>query len=123
MIIEEAVARAGIPVELISLAMFNQFGFMLVDLFRCWTVVIIAKDAQYGAGEIGGVVNRTDGALWSQVLRSHDVAREVVQLAEQTDLVILGLQRHGRRKKTFGQVALRIAADTRCGIIMISGRG
>jgi amino acid transporter len=63
------------------------------------------------------------GPCRAEVLRSHTVPEEIVRLAEQADLVILGLQRHGRRKKMFGQVALRIAAETRCGIIMISGRG
>jgi len=63
------------------------------------------------------------GPCRAEVLRSHTVPGEIVRLAEQADLVILGLQRHGRRKKSFGQVAPRIAAETRCGIIMISRRG
>jgi len=46
-----------------------------------------------------------------------------VDKASESDLVILGLQRLGRRRKMFGDTAMMIARDTGCGIIMISQRG
>ena len=47
----------------------------------------------------------------------------VTQHAAASELVILGLRRLGRRRKVFGEFALRVARDTSCGIVMISHRG
>jgi amino acid transporter len=55
------------------------------------------------------------------VVRSSDVSRSVAELVNDDDLVILGLQRQGKRK-LFGRVALMIAGSTRCAAIMISRR-
>jgi nucleotide-binding universal stress UspA family protein len=38
-------------------------------------------------------------------------------------LTILGVQRHGRRKKLFGDFTLQIAQRTSCPLIVISRRG
>ena len=57
------------------------------------------------------------------VLPSNDVAEEITRYATKSDLVILGLQRLSRRRKVFGDITLRIARDTSCGIIMINRRG
>lgn len=54
------------------------------------------------------------------VIASDDVASTVVSYARQFELVVLGLQRAGRRRRVFGDVTLRVARDTNCGIIMIS---
>lgn len=58
-----------------------------------------------------------------EIVRSDEVAETVVRHAGKSDLVILGLQRLGRRRKAFGDLALRIARATDCGIIMIGRRG
>jgi hypothetical protein len=55
------------------------------------------------------------------VVRSSDGARSVAELVNDDDLVILGLQRQGKRK-LFGRVALMIARSTRCAAVMISRR-
>jgi APA family basic amino acid/polyamine antiporter len=57
------------------------------------------------------------------VLRDDDVAGTVAREAESCDLLILGLQRHGRNRKVFGSVTLEIARQTSCAILMISSRG
>lgn len=55
-----------------------------------------------------------------QVVQAVDVAEAIVENALENDLVILGLQRlHGGRR-VFGDVALRVARETRCAIVMIS---
>ncbi|MFH1276904.1 MAG: amino acid permease [Candidatus Eisenbacteria bacterium] len=58
-----------------------------------------------------------------EIVRSDAVAETVVSYAAKSDLVVLGLQRLGRRQRAFGDLALRIARSTNCGIIMISRRG
>ncbi len=50
-------------------------------------------------------------------------AQEIARYAADSDLVVLGLQRLGRRHKVFGDVALRVARETSCAILMISKRG
>ena len=58
-----------------------------------------------------------------EVIRGDDAVGVLVKKASESDLVILGLQRPGRRRKMFGETTLKIARDTGCGIIMISQRG
>ncbi len=57
------------------------------------------------------------------VVRSHSAADEIVRHASGMDLLILGLQRIGRRKKVFGGVARKISQKADCAIILISRRG
>ncbi|MGH1364767.1 MAG: amino acid permease [Calditrichia bacterium] len=57
------------------------------------------------------------------VVRSENAIKEFVRLSEDCDLMILGLQRIGRRKKIFGSFALTIGQNTDCPLIMISRRG
>ncbi len=59
----------------------------------------------------------------SRLLRSDSVTEEIVRQSEQCDLLILGLQRLGRRRKVFGSVARGIAAKAQCAIIFISRKG
>jgi amino acid transporter/nucleotide-binding universal stress UspA family protein len=47
----------------------------------------------------------------------------VVKQAEESDLIILGVQRVGKNRKLFGQFAMEVARRTDCPIIMISRRG
>jgi nucleotide-binding universal stress UspA family protein len=63
------------------------------------------------------------GPCERELVESDDVAREVAARAAAHDLVVLGLQRLGPRRKAFGDLALGIARTTDCGIIMISRRG
>lgn len=63
--------------------------------------------------------DETSGAPEALVVRSDDVARAVAERAADSDLVVLGLQRI-RGRTLFGDVALRIAAETDCAMVMIS---
>ncbi len=53
---------------------------------------------------------------------SDTVVEEVVGRAADCDLLVLGLQRLGRRQKIFGQRVLEIAEHTTCPLLMISRR-
>ena len=63
------------------------------------------------------------GRPTTRVIRSDDVPAVILEHAAECDLIVLGLQRFSRRRKLFGELALRIARDTPCAIIMISRRG
>jgi nucleotide-binding universal stress UspA family protein len=58
-----------------------------------------------------------------EVLRDDDALTAVAARAAASDLTILGVQRHGRRKKLFGDFTLQIAQRTSCPLIVISRRG
>ncbi len=58
----------------------------------------------------------------AMVVLADDVVGAIAGEAQESDLVILGLQRVGRRR-LFGDVALRIAAESPSATIMISRRG
>ncbi len=55
-----------------------------------------------------------------EVIRSDRPVQEIVRHAAETDLMILGLQRKGRRRKVFGEVVLQIARSTSCGLILVN---
>lgn len=63
------------------------------------------------------------GRCERQVVTSDDAIETVVQRADDSDLVILGVQRIGPRQKLFGRFTRRIAGETRCPVIVISRRG
>jgi nucleotide-binding universal stress UspA family protein len=58
-----------------------------------------------------------------EVVLSDSVSAELARHAAESDLVILGLKRLGRRRKLFGDIAPRLARESGCGVIMISRRG
>ena len=58
-----------------------------------------------------------------EVLRSDDPLASVVEHAERSDLLILGVQRFDRRKKLFGDFTRQLAQRLSCPIIAISRRG
>jgi APA family basic amino acid/polyamine antiporter len=58
-----------------------------------------------------------------EVVRGVDVAAEVGRRADESDLVILGLQRPDRHRRVIGDMALSIARRTSCAMIMISRGG
>ena len=63
------------------------------------------------------------GVCQIEVVRNNNVEEEIIRQAASADLIILGLQRKSRRSKAFGSLALKVAAETRCGIIMINRGG
>jgi amino acid transporter/nucleotide-binding universal stress UspA family protein len=58
-----------------------------------------------------------------EILRRDRVSDAVVERAAAADLVILGLRRSGRRRKTFGEIPRRVARETGSAVLMISRRG
>lgn len=54
------------------------------------------------------------------VVKNNNVSEEIISHAEQCDLMIVGLQRFGRRRKEFGKLPLYIAQQTKCPLLMIS---
>ena len=57
------------------------------------------------------------------VVASASPAEEVARRADESDLVILGVQRVSRRQKLLGNFTQKIARATDCPILMISSRG
>jgi APA family basic amino acid/polyamine antiporter len=58
-----------------------------------------------------------------ELLQSDDALAVVAERADTADLLILGVQRHGPRKKLFGRFTRQIAQRTECPIVVISRRG
>jgi len=58
-----------------------------------------------------------------EVLQSDDASSTVAARADESDLLILGVQRHGRHKKLFGDFTRQISRRTSCPIIVMSRRG
>jgi amino acid transporter/nucleotide-binding universal stress UspA family protein len=56
------------------------------------------------------------------LFRSDHVRRDLVTMSADYDLVVLGLQRLGRRRRLFGDLTLRLARETTSPLILISGR-
>lgn len=57
------------------------------------------------------------------VTQSDDALGTIAERADACDLLILGVQRHGRRKKLFGDFTRQLARRTSCPIIVMSRRG
>ena len=62
------------------------------------------------------------GDIKIKVEKSDDIAGHIIGRVTESDLVILGTQRLGRRQKSMGELTLRIARETDCPILMISRR-
>ena len=58
-----------------------------------------------------------------EVLQHEDPLTIVSGRAENSDLVLLGVQRHGRRRKLFGAFTRQLARRTSCPMIVMSRRG
>ena len=59
----------------------------------------------------------------ARVVVSDDPGGTILAHANETDLILLGIQRHGRRRKAFGDIPMRIARDGSCATIQVSRRG
>lgn len=54
------------------------------------------------------------------VVKNNNVSEEIIAHANESDLMIVGLQRFGRRRKEFGKLPLYIAEQIKCPLLMIS---
>jgi amino acid transporter/nucleotide-binding universal stress UspA family protein len=59
------------------------------------------------------------GEAESEIISSDSPADVIIRKAAENDLIVLGVQKIGRRK-VFGEIVLRIAEETDCALIMIS---
>jgi APA family basic amino acid/polyamine antiporter len=71
-----------------------------------------SRELQYLTDSISGST--------AEVVQHNDVLSTVAEKAEDYDLLVLGLQRHGRCKKLFGEFTRRIAQRTSCPLVVIS---
>jgi len=58
----------------------------------------------------------------AKVLPSNTLAATLAHQAEQSDLLILGLQRASSRRRVFGQLTLQLAQQTTCPILIVGRR-
>ncbi|MCG8605698.1 amino acid permease [bacterium] len=58
-----------------------------------------------------------------QVVRSNAIVDKIMEHAMDSDLVVLGLQRLGRRRKVFSEVVLRVARNSKGAVLIIGSRG
>jgi nucleotide-binding universal stress UspA family protein len=84
------------------------------------SLVAVERSAERGLKRIA--LDEVPGPASAEIVKTDDVASEISRRALENDLVILGLQRSGRRRKFFGELTLQIARSTNCGIIMIGRR-
>jgi len=57
-----------------------------------------------------------------KVEKADDYGAEIIRYADDSDLIILGLQSSWSRRRVFGELTLRIARESNCPILMISRR-
>jgi amino acid permease len=58
-----------------------------------------------------------------KIARNNNIAEEIIKQAHNHDLIVLGLQRFSRRRRTFGEITLQIAGNLDCAILMINHKG
>ncbi len=86
--------------------------------------------ANVGAGVRKRAMRDLERLAWDEVGESahaevvvgDDVVAQVASRAAETDLLILGFHRRGRRRAVFSSLMLRIARATSCPLVMISHR-
>ncbi|MFH1748533.1 MAG: amino acid permease [Planctomycetota bacterium] len=106
------------------LASIHRLGARETTLLRVVPSTAAPRDQERAAAELRRVAkDEVAGNSRAIVVAEDDVANAVARQAAEADLVVLGLRRIGQRRKVFGELALRVARETNCGIIMISRRG
>lgn len=60
------------------------------------------------------------GQIKVVIVKNNNVSEEIISHAQDSDLMIVGLQRFSRRHKEFGKLPLYIAQETDCPMLMIS---
>lgn len=80
----------------------------------------VYREAEKGLARLAH--DESAGEKEVKLIRSEDALDELVQASEGADLVVLGLQRLKRRRRTFGELTLRLATETSTPLILISRR-
>jgi APA family basic amino acid/polyamine antiporter len=68
------------------------------------------------------VSDEVPGAADVRLIESDDAISELSRQASECDLLVLGIQRQGLRRKAFGSFTRRLVRATSCPLILISGR-
>ena len=66
--------------------------------------------------------DESTGEIEVLLIRSSDALGQLVEASKKADLVVVGLQRLARRRRTFGELTLRLATETASPLILISRR-
>ncbi len=105
------------------LASIHRLGAREITLLRILPAGATAREQAAAKRELKILAqDEVAGDAQLVVACTDDVVGELTRRASECDLVILGLQRLGRRRKLFGEVVLRLARETSCGLVMISRR-
>jgi nucleotide-binding universal stress UspA family protein len=104
-----------------SLCRTGERKIVLLRVLPYGTAPPVERSAERGLKRIA--LDEVPGPAITEVVKSRDATTEIARRAMESDLVILGLQRSGRRRKLFGDLTLQIARSTNSGIIMIGSRG
>jgi amino acid transporter len=106
------------------LASIHRLGARETTLVRVLPPTVSLRERERATAELRRLAkDEVPGEVDPVIMVAEDVAEAVIQHTANADLVVLGLKRLGQRRKVFGDLALRIARETNCGIIMISRRG
>jgi nucleotide-binding universal stress UspA family protein len=106
------------------LASIHRVGARETTLLRVLPPAVPPRGCERAAAELRRLAkDEVPGEANPVVVVADDVGEAVTHHAANADLVVLGLKRLGQRRKVFGDLALRVARETSCGVIMISRRG
>ncbi|SMP51453.1 Amino acid transporter [Neorhodopirellula lusitana] len=95
-----------------------------VKFIRVVPLAVTAADHRRAERELDRTASENSGAQCErEVIVSDDVIGTIASQAGENGLVILGVQRLGRRQKLFGNFTRKIARQTQSPIIIISRRG
>ncbi len=76
------------------------------------------REAERGLSRLAR--DESSGEVEVLLTRSSDALGELVRASKKADLVVLGLQRLARHRRTFGELTLRLATETAGPLILIS---
>ena len=106
------------------LASIHRLGARETTLLRVLPTAANSREHERAVWELNRVAkDEVPGDARTVIVAEDDVAGAVTRQAMDADLVVLGLQRLDPRRKIIGDLALRVARETGCGIIIISRRG
>ena len=67
--------------------------------------------------------DKVPGHACIEVILGDDYVSEISRRAAESDLILLGMRRLSRRRKTFGDLVLQVARNQSCAVMMISQQG
>jgi amino acid transporter/nucleotide-binding universal stress UspA family protein len=112
------------PVRARLIGNFSRTAAREVTYLRVMPPDTDAATERRARAELGRLArDEAAGVSTAEITFGTSVADEIVARAAGSDLLILGLQRLGRRRRVFGEQVLEIAQHTTCPLLMISRRG